>query len=94
MSAKRAITKKQVTFTCKLNSKAKSVCLAGDFNDWQPAAGKMTKAKSGAFQLRMRLEPGAYQYKFVVDGVWFNDPKAAEQMVNSHGTLNSVVRVG
>ena len=34
-----------------------------------------------------------YQYKFIVDGVWLNDPQAQEQIMNSYGTMNSIVRV-
>ena len=34
-----------------------------------------------------------YQYKFIVDGVWLNDPQAQEQVMNPYGTLNSIVRV-
>ena len=65
----------------------------GDFNDWKPTVGKMNKGKNGAFQLKMKLAPGEYQYKFIVDGVWFNDPRAQGQIMNPYGTLNSLVRV-
>ena len=93
MSAKRVISKKQVTFTCNVNSQAQAVYLVGDFNDWQPTAGKMDKGKNGAFQIKMKLVAGEYQYKFIVDGVWFNDPQTQEQIMNSYGTMNSIVRV-
>ena len=93
MSAKRAISKKQLTFTCNVNSEAQAVYLVGDFNDWKPTVGKMNKGKNGAFQLKMKLAPGEYQYKFIVDGVWFNDPRAQGQIMNPYGTLNSLVRV-
>jgi len=93
MSAKRAISKKEVTFTCDVNSEAQSVYLAGDFNDWEPTAGKMNKGKSGRYQLKMKLSPGEYQYKFIVDGIWFNDPREEKQVINPYGTMNSVVRV-
>ena len=93
MSAKRAISKKEVTFTCDVNSEAQAVYLAGDFNDWEPSAGKMKKGKSGSYQLKMKLSPGEYQYKFIVDGIWFNDPQEDKQAMNPYGTMNSVVRV-
>ncbi|MBN2376422.1 MAG: isoamylase early set domain-containing protein [Sedimentisphaerales bacterium] len=93
MATKQAIAKKQVTFTCKVNSEAQAVYLVGDFNDWQPTVGKMNEVKNGTFKKKMKLTPGNYQYKFIVDGVWFNDPNAEEQTMNPYGTLNSIVRV-
>lgn len=93
MVTKQAIAKKQVTFTCRVNNQAKTAYLAGDFNDWQPKVKKMTKGKNDAFQLKMKLAPGEYRYKFVVDGVWFDDPQAKEQIRNPYGTLNSIIRV-
>jgi cyclomaltodextrinase / maltogenic alpha-amylase / neopullulanase len=93
-SKKQAVSKKQVTFTYNASSGAKAVYVAGDFNDWQPTAGKMSKGKqNGTFQLKMKLAPGEYQYKFVVDGAWLNDPQAKGQVMNPHGSLNSVIRV-
>ena len=93
MAIKQTIAKKQVTFTCNVNSESQAVYLVGDFNDWRPTAGKMNKGKNGAFQIKMKLAPGDYQYKFIVDGVWLNDPNAEEQVMNPYGTLNSIVRV-
>jgi len=95
MSVKQAVSKKkQVTFTYNANAGAKAVYVAGEFNDWQPTAGKMSKGKqNGTFQLKMKLAPGEYQYKFIVDGAWLNDPQAQKQVMNTHGSLNSVIRV-
>ena len=93
MSAERAASRGQITFTCNVNSEAQAVYLVGDFNDWQSTAGKMNKGKNGAFQLKMKLAPGEYQYKFIVDGIWFNDPQEDKQAMNPYGTMNSVVRV-
>ena len=84
---------KTVTFVCDLQSDAKKVFLAGDFNQWNPQVNRMTKSKDGYFRARMKLLPGEYQYKFVVDGMWCNDPAAQAQVMNRHGTLNSVIRV-
>ena len=38
------------------------------------------------------LEPGTYQFKYVVDGEWVPCPKSA-RIDNEHGTENSVVVV-
>jgi 1,4-alpha-glucan branching enzyme len=79
-------------FVCSLKPGAKEVFVVGEFNNWDPRSDRMIK-KSGAFQKTMRLAPGEYQYKFLVDGEWHCDPSAPRQVPNAFGTLNSVVRV-
>jgi 1,4-alpha-glucan branching enzyme len=83
----------EVTFIFNLKRDAKDVYLAGDFNHWQPKAGRMAKARDGSFRLNMQLLPGQHEYKFVADGQWLHDPEAAAQVDNTFGTLNSVARV-
>jgi 1,4-alpha-glucan branching enzyme len=78
-----------VTFICELRPEAKEVYLAGDFNQWQPRERQMLKAKDGSFRVKMKLPPGQHQYKFIVDGVWHNDPDAPHQEKNNSGVLNS-----
>ncbi|HET6348122.1 MAG TPA: glycogen-binding domain-containing protein [Candidatus Krumholzibacteria bacterium] len=68
------------------------VFLAGDFNEWNPRSHRMTR-KDGCFQRRVKLAPGAHEYKFVVDGEWQIDPNAVEQRPNEFGSMNSVIRV-
>jgi 1,4-alpha-glucan branching enzyme len=72
---------------------AKSVFVAGDFNNWDPKAGKMTKAKDGSFRARLSLTPGQHQYKFVADGTWVVDDDAQKNVQNELGTVNSVIEV-
>ncbi len=83
---------KATIFVCEVNPNAKDVFLVGDFNSWNPMADRMIRRK-GVFRKAMQLAPGEYQYKFLVDGVWHNDPAAAAQVPNQFGTQNSVVRV-
>jgi 1,4-alpha-glucan branching enzyme len=73
---------------------AKSVYLVGEFNDWIPTETplKMEK-KSGTWKSSLKLKPGKYQYKFVVDGEWWTDPNCPDWVWNEHGTHNSVVVV-
>ena len=74
--------------------RGKAVYLAGEFNDWNPTAKKMAyKARSGVYAASVRLAPGSYQYKFVVDGVWCADPENVNCVANDKGTFNSVVVV-
>ena len=85
--------KNEVVFVCNHTQNAKKVYLAGSFNNWDPKAKQMVKAKDGSFRARMQLPSGDHQYKFVADGLWLNDPTAATQVPNSFGTQNSVIRV-
>ena len=84
---------KAVTFTVHAE-KGKNVYLAGEFNKWDPTAKKMAyKAKDGVYAATVKLAPGSYQYKFVIDGTWCADPECADWVQNDHGTLNSVITV-
>ena len=84
---------KTVTFTVHAD-KGKAVYLAGEFNKWDPAAKKMAyKAKDGIYTATIKLVPGEYQYKFVIDGTWCADPENANSVQNDQGTFNSVVVV-
>lgn len=84
-------TTKEVSFTVHAD-KGKAVYLAGDFNAWDPTAKKMT-FKSGVYAAQVKLAPGEYQYKFVIDGIWCADPENVNAVANDQGTFNSVVTV-
>ena len=83
-------TRKGQTFMWTLNGNEKEVCLAGDFNNWKPEP--MTKCENG-FHASVKLEPGVYRYKFVVDGLWKVDPSAKGSRRNDFGTTDSVLIV-
>ena len=84
---------KAVTFTVHAD-KGKAVYLAGQFNDWNPSAKKMAyKARAGVYTATIKLAPGEYQYKFVVDGTWCADPENVNAVANDQGTFNSVITV-
>ena len=82
-----------VTFTVHAE-RGKEVYLAGEFNAWDPTAKKMAyKARSGIYSATVKLAPGTYQYKFVIDGAWCADPENCESVPNDQGTFNSVITV-
>jgi len=56
------------------NNKAKSVHLAGDFNYWNPYSLPMKRNKSGLWEVEVDILPGTYSYRFLVDGIYRNDP--------------------
>lgn len=77
-----------------LASPGSQVFLAGDFNQWNPKAKMLEdKQQDGTFTGAMILEPGIYEYKFVVDGIWCVDPHCPEWTQNAVGSLNSVLHV-
>jgi hypothetical protein len=39
------------------------------------------------------LRSGQYEYRFVVDGEWCEDPQATQRVANPHGGFNSVLTV-
>ena len=84
---------KEVTFTVHAE-KGKAVYVAGEFNNWDPTAKKMAyKAKDGIYAATIKLAPGDYQYKFVIDGTWCADPENVNSVANDQGPFNSVVSV-
>jgi len=83
--------KGSVRFSIKPANGVKQVKLAGDFNEWKPAA--MTRQKDGSFVKLVNVPPGTYEYKFVIDSEWTIDPDNNTWAVNKYGTLNSVAEV-
>src|SRR5713101_3675951 len=73
---------------------AKEVCIAGSFNDWHPAATPMVSLGDGKWAKELTLPAGRYEYRFVVDGQWVDDPNAKESVPNPHGSVNAVLVVG
>lgn len=73
---------------------AQSVQLAGSFNDWNPEATPLSKHGSDEWRTELSLEPGVYEYKFIVDGTWQEDPSACESVGNPFGSRNSLKQVG
>jgi len=72
---------------------ANQVCLAGDFNNWSTSSCHLTKTNSGEWQASLSLKPGVYDYKFLVDGEWREDPKSSQRVPNAFGTQNDRIIV-
>jgi 1,4-alpha-glucan branching enzyme len=75
------------------NSEAREVMVAGSFNDWQPTVTPMTKKPGGLWCAQLLLKPGHYEYRFIVDGQWKDDPRAAAFVANPFGGSNGVIDV-
>ncbi|NLO73943.1 MAG: hypothetical protein GX100_07540 [candidate division WS1 bacterium] len=86
------MAKVRFTYTCP---GAQKVCIAGDWNGWCPDGQRMRRVKKGedTFVALVDLEPGCYQYKYVVDDEWVCAPEGP-RVQNDQGTENSVAEVG
>ena len=72
---------------------AKKVCVAGSFNGWTPEKTPLEPAGNGRWVGDLTVDPGKYEYLFVVDGQWLPDPNAKESVQNPFGGKNSVLVV-
>lgn len=73
---------------------AQTVHVAGDFNGWTPSRTPLEPTANGAWAVTIALEPGRYEYQFVVDDQqWVADPFAAELNDDGFGSRNAVLDV-
>lgn len=71
---------------------AQEVALVGDFNGWRPEH-RLHQGAAGVWSVDVALEPGVYNYVFVVDGkAWRLDP-LAPQVTDGLGGASSRVDV-
>ncbi|OQX94954.1 hypothetical protein B6I21_07925 [candidate division KSB1 bacterium 4572_119] len=65
-----------VEFKLVTSEATKSVHVAGDFNNWSKTSHPLFKSSSGLWKTSIELEPGEYEYRFLVNGsMWIKDPK-------------------
>ena len=69
MSFCAEMTKSGVLFSYE-NKNAKAVFLVGSMNDWNQTITPMEQGENGIWKVTLKLDPGKYSYKFVVDGTW------------------------
>jgi hypothetical protein len=84
-----AIRDSLVTFFLKGHSNSHEVLLAASFTNWQYGALPMTRTDSGWISI-VRLGPGKYWYKFIIDGGWTIDRDNDLDEHDPHGNDNSV----
>ncbi|MDP6979626.1 MAG: AAA family ATPase [Myxococcota bacterium] len=79
------------------DAQAGEVRIAGDFNGWIPDKGVRSMIESeGETRIWTKvfyLQPGTYQYRYVVDGEWFRDPDNNEWIPTPAGQENSLLVV-
>jgi len=82
----------EVVFAAQFGE-ARTVQLAGDFNNWSPMATPMRADERGRWLAALPLRPGRYRYRLVVDGQWRTDPANTYVESNQFGELNNIVEV-
>lgn len=78
------------TFFLPKNTYAKKVYISGTFNGWSTMQTPMQKTDIG-WVVNLKLNPGKYHYKYIIDGKWTHDTNNALKEKNEHGSYNSVV---
>jgi hypothetical protein len=74
------------------DASARQVALIGDFNAWEPRH-QLHEIAPGVWSVVIALEPGVYNYGFVIDGeTWRLDP-LAPQVADGFGGASSRVAV-
>ena len=82
----------QVELSCDAPH-AEKVCVAGDFNHWRAGDTRLRRDETGTWKVKLSLEPGRYEYRFIVDTEWLDDPHAQVRVPNEFGSCNCVLVV-
>ena len=91
-----SICSAEVQFSLRINdNKAHTVAIAGDFNGWSPQANILEDSdEDGIWIGTLKLEPGRYEYMFVLDGEkWFPDPNALRYVKDGFGNKNAILEL-
>jgi hypothetical protein len=86
----------EVQFSLRINdNKTHTVAIAGDFNNWDPQANILEDSEGdGIWTGTLKLEPGRYEYMFVMDGKkWFPDPNAFRYVKDGFGNKNAILEI-
>ena len=83
----------RVTFTIPNSTWADSICLVGDFNEWNRTTHPLRRDREGRWVRTVELELGrAFQFRYLRDGKeWLNDSHADAYVYNQYGSDNFVV---
>lgn len=84
-------------FRLDAGTDVQTVLVSGTFNGWgetpESADPLLDPDSDGMWELAIRLAPGTYQYKFLVDGAWQLDPENPNTVDDGTGNTNNVLVV-
>ena len=86
------VSTRQIPLTVRVGE-GTQVSVTGDFTDWSPEGIPMKRLADGRYRVLLRLAPGSYQYRVIVDGAWTNDLDSDRRVSNPFGSENSVLEV-
>ena len=92
IKSKQKIKRRRVKFSVEA-AEAKEVFLMGDFNHWSLEKHPMKRDEKGLWNKTVMLSPVKYEYMFLVDGQWREDPRNDRWCPNCFGTQNSVLEL-
>jgi 1,4-alpha-glucan branching enzyme len=92
VKSEKKIKRRKVIFSLDFSG-ANEVILMGDFNNWNPKKHVMKRDNNGVWNRTVLLPPGNYQYKFLVDGQWKEDPKNNQTCLNCFGSYNNILNL-
>lgn len=72
---------------------AQTVAVAGSFCGWDPVTHPLKRNRHGVWKTTLMLPPGQYEYRFLVDGQWQDDPTCPERIPNPFGSENCIFQV-
>lgn len=91
-AAKKAPQRRRITFWLE-DGHAHKVAVAGSFSNWDEEPIPLQRTDNGSWKATVLLPPGRYEYRFLVDGQWRDDPRCDERVANSFGSANCVLNV-
>ncbi len=89
----RKSEKELVKLTYTPERTVRKVQLKGQMNGWNPSATTLEKV-GDSYETQMLMNPGLYEYLFVVDGKEIQDPRNPVTIPNGIGGINSLLTVG
>lgn len=102
MKKKQRANLRSVEISC-FAPDAQEASVGGTFNSWDPTKAPMKKTADGNWHITLKLAPGAYEYKFVIDGSWCCKPgvnefdpqlrDSADFVRNAFGSMNFKLEV-
>ncbi len=72
----------------------RQVSIAGDFNNWSTTTHAMRHNQDlGVYEVCIKLPPGKFKYRLVIDGIWTADSYNNVCEPNEFGGVNSIISV-
>ena len=69
-----------------------NVQVAGSWNKWKPHNLVLNSQEDNSWSLSLKLKPGCYQYKYIIDGEWIHDP-SKQWRDDGKGNINNIIKV-